>query len=219
MHEWWKPSQECVFISLRTYTTRINTFFNLFSTSKKDMYGGDAQVQPYHQSPWKGKKWLYIVTPCIKGLKNPLQMCGDIHILNIVYIILKYVKEKFTNVVDSPVTLQAAISDSPGVRVMPHHQVQGKIEWWNICRNVTWLCFFLNTKNTCTDTAFVNMGKKPTAWSSVHQRPNNKQTRFFLPYQAAQRILKNRTTRLLEPSEDTKTQFLMKISTIKSLLS
>lgn len=130
-------------------------------------------MQPYHQSPWKGKKWLYIATLCIKGLKNPLRMCGDIHILNIVYIILKYIKEKFTYVVDS-------ISDSPGVRVMPHHQVQGKMEWWNICRNVTWLCFFLNTKNTCiTNTAFVNMGKKPTAWSSVHQRPNNKQKVFY----------------------------------------
>lgn len=37
---------------------------------------------------------------------------------------------------------------SPGVKVMPHHHVQGMNEWWNTCRNVIWLCFFLSTKNT-----------------------------------------------------------------------
>lgn len=35
----------------------------------------------------------------------------------------------------------------PGVRVMPHHHVQGMKEWWNTWRNVIWFCFFLSTKN------------------------------------------------------------------------
>lgn len=63
---------------------------------------------------------------------------------------------------------------SPGVKVMPHHHVQGMNEWWNTCRNVIWPCFFLSTKNTSNKKAdqpleFVKTKKMRKKWN-VHRR-------------------------------------------------
>lgn len=40
---------------------------------------------------------------------------------------------------------------SPGPNFAPHHQLQGRTEWWKRCRNVTCSFFFLRTKITCNE--------------------------------------------------------------------
>lgn len=43
------------------------------------------------------------------------------------------------------------VSSLPGPNFAPHHQLQGKTEWWKRCKNVTCSFFFRRTKITCNE--------------------------------------------------------------------